>query len=225
MTKIKQTAAPEVAAEAFELDSVMDHFQARRREIAIGAIVVAVLAGGIVLWRLSVNQKEERAERALTEATNALYSGNRPLAATELQTVADRYRDTAAGVEAAMILAQTDFEDAHWADGIKVLEAARSSSAIATFKSPLAGLLAGAYADLKKYDDAANEYQTASDAAPFDAAKDTYQADQARVLALGGKKDQARKIWEALAAKPESPSVAEAKIRLGELNAAPAGKD
>src|SRR5471032_419372 len=225
MTKTKQPAAAAVAAEEFELDSVMDHFQARRREIAIGAIVVAVLATGIVLWRLSVNQKEERAERALTEATNALYNGNRPLASSELQTVADRYRDTAASVEAAMILAQTDFEDARWADGIKVLQAARSSSAIANFKSPLAGLMGGAYADLKKYDDAANEYQTASEAASFQSAKDTYQADQARTLALGGKKDQARKIWEALAAKPESPSVAEAKVRLGELNAAPAGKN
>ena len=223
MTKTKQSAA--AVAEELDVDTVMDHLQARRREIAIGAIVVAVLATGVVLWRMSANQKDERAERALTEATNALYNGNRPLAATELQNVADRYRDTAAGVEAAMILAQTDFEDARWADGIKVLQAARSSSAIENFKAPLAGLMGGAYADLKKYDDAANEYQVASDAASFPAAKDTYQADQARVLALGGKKDQARKIWESLAAKPESPSVAEAKVRLGELNAAPAGKN
>lgn len=225
MTKIKQPAAAAVAAEELDVDSIMDHLQARRREIAIGAIVVAVLAGGIVLWRLSVNQKEERAERALTEATNALYNGNRPLASSELQTVADRYRDTSAGVEGAMILAQVDFEDARWGDGIKVLEAARSSSVIATFKAPVAGLLGGAYSDLKKYDDAAREYQVASDAAPFPGAKDTYQADEARVLALGGKKDQAKKIWEALAAKPESPSVAEAKVRLGELSAAPAGKN
>ena len=157
MTKTK-TAAAALAADSLDVDSLMDHLNTRRREIAIGAIVVAALAGGLLLWRLSVNQKNDRAERALSSAENALFSGNRPLAATELQNVADRYRDTAAGVEGAMILAQLDFEDARWADGIKVLEAVKTSDAIAIFKAPVAGLMGGAYADLKKYDDAAKRY-------------------------------------------------------------------
>jgi predicted negative regulator of RcsB-dependent stress response len=224
MTKSK-TVADALAAEELDVDTVMDHLMLRRREIAIGAIVVAAIAGGIILWRLSVNQKGDRAQNALTLATNALYNGNRPLAATELQTVADRYRDTAAGIEAAMMLAQIDFEDAKWADGLKVLEGVKSSSEIATFKAPIAGLMGGAYADLKKYDDSAKEYQAAADASEYQSAKDVYQADEARVLALGGKKDEARKIWESLASRLDSPSVAEAKVRLGELNAAPAGKN
>ena len=224
MTKTK-SAPSATAADELDVDSVMDHLQARRREIAIGAIVVVALTGGIILWRLSANQKADRAQRALTEATNAMYNGNRPLAATELQNVADRYRDTAAGIEAAMMLAQIDFEDAKWQDGIKVLEGTLSSSEIKMFKAPISGLMGGAYADLKKYDEAAKHYQAAADASEYPAQKDVYQADEARVLALGGKKDDAKKIWAALAVKPESPTVAEAKVRLGELEAAAAGKN
>jgi predicted negative regulator of RcsB-dependent stress response len=230
MTKAKKPAAAPVTAaaaakEEFDVENVMDHLVTRKRELGIGAIVVVVLAGGLLLWRMSVNQKNDRAETALTMSTNALYAGNRPLAASELQQVADRYRDTAPGVEAAMVLAQLDFEDARWADGLKVLEAIQASSQISNFKAPVDGLMAGAYADLKKYDDAIKHYQAASDESTYPSIKDVYQADAARIMGLAGKKDDAKKIWEALAAKTESPSVAEAKVRLGELEAAAATKN
>jgi predicted negative regulator of RcsB-dependent stress response len=223
MTKTRTPAA--LAAEELDVDTLMDHLNTRRREIAIGAIVVAALAGGLLLWRMSVNQKNDRADRALTDATSTLYFGNRPLAGNELAAVADRYRDTAAGVEAAMLLAQLDFEDARGPDGLKVLEAMRKSSAFGRFNGPVEGLMGGAYADMKKYDDAVKHYQAAAAAAEYQSTKDVYRADEARVLALAGKKDDARKIWEDLAARPDSPSSAEAKVRLGELEAIPATKN
>lgn len=225
MTKTKASPAAAIAADDLELDSILDTLSARKREITIGGIVIVALAGGLLLWRMSVNQKNARAQTALTQATNALFSGNRPLAMNELQQVADRYRDTAPGIEGAMSLAQLDFEDARWADGIKVLDAAKQSSAAGQFRDALDGLMGGAYADLKKYDEAVKSYQAASDEAPYPSLKDTYLADAARVLMVAGKKDEARKIWEAIAAKPDSPVVAEAKVRLGELDAVPATKN
>jgi predicted negative regulator of RcsB-dependent stress response len=223
MTKTKTPAA--LAADDLDVESLMDTLRARGREITIGSIVVVAVAGGLLLWRLSVNQKNERAERALTEATNTFYDGNRPLAANELKTLAERYRDTPAGVQGAMLLAQMDFEDARWADGLKVLESIRGSSSIQQFRAAVDGLMGGGYADLKQYDDAVKHFQAASDEAEFQSMKDVYQADVARILALAGKKAEARKIWEALASRPESPSVAEAKVRLGELDAAAANKN
>ncbi len=71
---------------------------------------------------------------ALAAATNTLYSGNKALGESQLQAAADRYRDTAAGIEAAMVLAQTDFEQARWDDGLKVLDAIDKSSDIENFK-------------------------------------------------------------------------------------------
>ena len=226
MTKAKSPAAAAVAAvDDFDVETVMDHIVLRKRELGIGAIVVVVIAGGLLLWRLSVNQKNDRAEQALTLATNALYAGNRPLAQSELQQVADRYRDTAPGVEGAMVLAQLDFEDARWPEGLKVLDAVQGSSQIANFKPAIDGLMAGAYSDMKKYDEAIKHYQSAAEASSYPTIKDLYLADAARVMDIAGKKDDAKKIWEALAAKPDSPSVAEAKIRLGEIEAAAAGKN
>jgi len=221
-----KTKSPQpVAADEIDMDSVMDVIVTRKREFAIGAVVVLALVGGVLLWRLSSNQKNERALAALADATNTLYSGNRPLGETQLQAVADRYRDTAPGIEAAMVLAQTDFEEARWPDGLKVLDGIKGSGAIDNFKAAIDGLTAGGYADMKKYDDAVKSYQAAADESKYQSVKDLYLADAARVLQVAGKNDDAKKIWEEIASRPDSPSVAEAKVRLGELSAAPAGKN
>jgi predicted negative regulator of RcsB-dependent stress response len=221
----KTKSPPPTAADEIDMDRVMDVIVTRKREFAIGAVVVVALAGGVLLWRLSSNQKNERARVALSDATYTLYSGNRPLGETQLQAVADRYRDTAAGIEAAMVLAQTDFEEGRWADGLKVLDGIKQSSAIGEFKAPIDGLIAGGYTDSKKYDEAVKSYQAAADESKFQPVKDLYLADAARVLQTAGKNDDARKIWEELSSRPDSPSVAEAKVRLGELSAAPATKN
>lgn len=221
----KTKSPPPVVADEFDMDRLKDILITRKRELSIGAIVVLAVAGGFMLWRLSANQKNARAVAALTDATNTLYSGNRPLGETQLQAAADRYRDTAAGIEAAIVLAQSDFEEARWADGLKVLEAIRQSSAIANFKAPVDGLMAGGYADLKKYDDAVAHYQSAASEEPYQALKDLYLADAARVLEKAGKPADARKIWEDLSSRPESPEMMEAKVRIGELDAAPATKN
>ena len=220
-----QSPPPVVAADDFDMDSLKDLLTARKRELSIGAIVIVAVAGGFMLWRMSANQKNERAQTALVEATATLYSGNKALGQTQLQAAADRYRDTAAGVEAAMVLAQTDFEQARWEDGLKVLDGAEKSSDIDNFRSAIEGLMGGGSADLKKYDDAVKHYQAAADASKYQEIKDLYLADVARVLEKAGKTADAKKVWDDIATRPDSPMVAEAKVRLGELDAAPAAKN
>ena len=51
----------------------------------------------------------------------------------------------------------------------------------------------------------------------FAADKDVYAADAARALTLAGKVEEAKKLWSELASRRESPVVAEARVRLGEL--------
>ena len=223
MTKTNQPASEvKTSDEDFDVENLMDTIRTHSREFTIGAIAVIAIGGGLFLWRQSSLQKEARAEQALNDATFAIQSGNRPLAMADLGKVIERYRDTPAGVEASLISAQLSFEDAKYDDGVKVLEAVKKSSAITNFAAEVDGLIGGAYADQKKYDAAAKQYLAAADESKFQAMKDFYQADAARVLAIAGKKDEARKLWEGIASRPDSPALGEAKVRLGELTAAPA---
>lgn len=221
----KTKSPPTVVADEFDLDGLKDLLITRKREFSIGAIVVVAIAGGVMLWRMSVNQKNQRAQTALVDAGFTIYSGNKVLGESQLQTAADRYRDTRPGVQAAMLLAQTDFEQARWDDGIKALDAVEKSSEIDAFKPAVEALMGGGYADMKKYDDAAKHYQNAVDAAKYQPIKDLYLADAARVLEKAGKNDDAKKIWQEIESRPDSPMIAEAKVRLGELDATPAAKN
>jgi predicted negative regulator of RcsB-dependent stress response len=187
--------------------------------------VLAAAGGSLYLWRQSSLKKEDNAERAFQTAATSFYSGNYALARTDLPKVVDRYLGTTAGLEAAMLLAQANYSEGKWAEGIKVLEAAQKSGSAGPFAASLEALIAIGYADQQKFDDAAKHSQLASDKAQFPADKDTYRADVARMLALAGKKEEARKIWTELVAKPDSPVWGEARVRLGELEASVATKN
>jgi predicted negative regulator of RcsB-dependent stress response len=188
----------------------------------IGAIVVVAAAGGIWLWRESEQKKAERGDAALSAASNSFYAGNMLLAETDLKKVVDRYSGTSAGVEASMMLAQVLYQKQKQEDGIKVLTAAQSAAASGPFAASIEGLIAAGYVDQKKYDEAIKHYLAASSKAQFPADQDLYKADAARAMMASGKKEDAKKIWTELSTKLESPSIGEAKIRLGEIEAAPA---
>jgi hypothetical protein len=124
-----------------------------------------------------------------------------------------------------MLLAQANYNEGKWPEGIKVLEAAQKSGAVGPFAASLEALIAIGFADQKKFVEAARHSQLAADKARFPADKDVFRADVARMLALAGKKEEARKIWAELAAKPDSPVWGEARVRLGELEATVATKN
>ena len=222
MTKTGDAARP--AAE-LDADSILDTIRARQREISIGAIAIAVIAVVAWLWHGSVVQKQERGERALNMAANSYYSGNKALAKTDLEKVAERYSGTAPGIQGAMLLAQVLYETGEYDAGIKELEKVKRSGGTGAFAASLEGLIAAGYSDQKKYDEAAKRYLVAADKSPFASDKDIYSADAARELTMAGKKAEARRIWSEIAIRNDSPVVGEAKIRLGELDAQAAPKN
>lgn len=220
MTKTGEAARPPMEMDA---DSLFDMLRSRQREISIGVIAIAAIAVTAWFWRSSVVQKRERAERALNSAANSYYAGNRPLAKTDLEKLVERYAGTPAGAQGVMLLSQLLFEQGEYDAGIKRLEAARRSSG--AFAASFDGLIGSGLADQKKYEEAARHFLAAADEASLVNDKDLYRADAARVLSEAGKKEQARKIWAEIATRIDSPALGEAKIRLGELSAAPAAKD
>ena len=80
---------------------------------------------------------------------------------------------------------------------------------------------AAGYEELKDFTAAAEQYKQAAEATRFPADKAQYQASAARTFAAAGKFSEAKAIWAELAKDETSPMAAEARVRLGELDAAP----
>src|SRR3954469_550141 len=121
-TTTTETATARAAVASDRGRDFMDWFQINSRYIGIGAAVVAVAAAGYWFYLRSEQIKTINAERSLVQAEQSLQSGNTALATSDLQRVVSRYKGTGAGTEAAMLLAQTDYNAGKYQDGIKVLE-------------------------------------------------------------------------------------------------------
>src|SRR5881275_2586975 len=130
----------------------MDWFQINSRYIGIGAVVVAVAAAGYWFYLRSQQIKTVNAERSLMQAEQSLQSGNTALATSDLQRVATRYKGTSAGTEAAMLLAQTDYNTGKYQDGVKVLE--EVSGKAGGSEASLQSLIGDGYSQLGKTADA-----------------------------------------------------------------------
>lgn len=198
----------------------MDWARIHGRRIGLGVIVLAVIVAGTLLVRSSNEKKEMSASRALADAQRSVMSGNLPLAAADLQKLVQQYGDTRAGTEGRLLLAQVYFQQDKVAEGMKVLE---ETDASGPFQASLHALRAAGLEESAKPAEAAAEYLKASQAAQLESERESYRADAARAYLAANRKDEAVKIWQAMADDPTSALNAEAKLRLGELTASTAG--
>jgi lipopolysaccharide biosynthesis regulator YciM len=181
-----------------------------------------VIAAGFWFYKASHAKQVANASNALAEAEQALNAGNLALAQSDLEKLSKRYDNTPSGKEAVLLLAQVLYQKGQYQQGIEQLQ----KIANADTKYIAAGansMIAAGYEQQSKYADAASYYQKAADKAAFPTDRDNYRAAAARALASAGKTDEARKIWTDLANDLTSPAAAEARVRLGELDAKKAG--
>lgn len=201
---------------AIEPETLGETFLLYRRQLTIGAVVVAAVVGGVWLWQRSAQIKEEKGSAAYQAGEIAYVSGNRPLALTELEKVATRYAGTAAGTQAAMLSAQILFDDGKHAEGIAVLEKALTT-ANADLKAGIHGLLGAGYEATGKQAEAAEAYGKAATTARLEGERAGYTMDEARAKAAAGDAAGATEIYRTLAAQEDSPFAGEARVRLGEM--------
>ena len=214
--------APTIETEGW---SFGDWIQANTRAVTIGAALVAVAAVGFWFYLRSAEIKRLNAERGLNQAKQALSAGNAPLAQTDLQRVATRYKGTPAGAQAAMVLAQLHYDQGKIPEGLAVLEPYQTSSSAGANLGAIWSLTGDGHMATGKAAEAATAYQKAADATALPGERAMYQAKAGRALMAGGKNAEARAIWEKLATDPDAAVVRnEAQIRLGELTAQTAGK-
>ena len=201
-------------------ESLSEWLMLHKREVTWGVVAIAVVVGGLWFYERSQSLKAQRAETAYFQARQTAAAGNAPQSVSELQKVATRYEGTPAGTQAAMTLAQALYEQKKYKEGIDALKRAESKAS-EDFRAPIHVLEAAGYEELKDFVAAADQYKRAAEVTRFPAEKDEYRADAARSYAAGGKVAEAKAIWTDLAKDESNPLAAEARVRLGELEAAP----
>jgi tetratricopeptide (TPR) repeat protein len=205
--------------------SFFDWIQANSRAVSIGAALVVVAGIGFWFYVRSNEIKRLNAERGLNQAKQSLGAGNAALAMNDLQRVATRYTGTSAGSQAAMLLAQLNYQQGKYAEGIKALEPYHTARAAGPSLGAIWALTGDGQIGADKLPDALTSYQKAVEATSAPAERATYLAKHAKALMLAGKDAEALVIWERLAADPDASILRnEAKVRIGELTARPAGK-
>ena len=205
--------------------SFFDWIQANTRAVTIGAVLVVAGGAGYWFYTRSLDIKRLNAERGLNQAKQSMAAGNAALATTDLQRVATRYKGTPAGAQAAMLLAQYDFDQDKFDDGLKVLQPYQTSGAAGRNLGAIWSLTGDGLLSQAKVDEAVAAFRKAADATTYPGERAVYLSKAARSLQMAGKNAEAKEIWERLKKDPEASLVhSEADIRLGELTSQTAGK-
>jgi len=181
----------------------------------------ALTAGaGYWFYQRSRQIQEGNAQRALLTAEQSMSAGNVALAQSDLQKVYARWGSTSAGVEAAMLLAQIDYDTGKFQDGVSLLKKVEGSSAASGVEPTIRSLEGDGYAQMGKLADAAKAYESAATVTPYETEKGYQRAKAARTYQAAGDTAKARQIWADMVNDPKAQAmVAEARIRLGELSA------
>jgi predicted negative regulator of RcsB-dependent stress response len=201
-------------------ESVSEWFMLHRREVTWAVVAIAVIVGGVWFYERSQSIKAQRAETAYFQARQSAAGGNLAQAVADLQKVVTRYEGTRAGTQAALSLAQALYDQKKFKEGIAVLKKAEAKAAD-DFKPSVYVLEAGGYEELKDLTAAAEQYKRAAGATKFPAEKAEYLASAGRDYMAAGKTAEAKAIWTDLSKDETSGVAAEARVRLGELEAAP----
>jgi predicted negative regulator of RcsB-dependent stress response len=120
------TADSEAANRA---QTFIDWTRVNSTALTAGAVIVVVAAAGYWFYQRSRQIQEGNAQRALLTAEQSMSAGNVALAQSDLQKVYARWGSTSAGVEAAMLLAQIDYDTGKFQDGVSLLKKVEGSSA------------------------------------------------------------------------------------------------
>ncbi len=206
-------------------ETIIEWFQRNGRTVGIAAIVVAVAAGAYWYYNRSIELKNQAAERALNTALQSVSAGNQALAENDLNKVAENYGDTQSGIEAGLLLAQIDFNSGKMDSGLEVLRKLTTASAASLDMASIYSLMGDGEMQANKAAAAAASYQKAAQAARSDANKAFQQSKAARAFLVAADTASAKTLWQSLVDNPKAQGVAaEARVRLGEIEAKPASK-
>jgi predicted negative regulator of RcsB-dependent stress response len=166
--------------------------------------------------------KAERAEKAYYQAIRSVTAGNLPLAESDLRKMIQRYDGTPSAAQARLQLAQILYDQGKYQQGVDELKVAEEKVGKSDrYGSGVHLILASGLEQLKKFTDAATQYEKAAEAARFDADRQRFMSMAASAYLSAGNKARAKEIWTDLGADSKGAVAGEARVRLGELTAQP----
>jgi len=198
-------------------ESISDWAQLHTKQITLGVVVLVAAVGGLWFYDRSQDLKSERAERAYYAAQGSIGSGNLPLAESDLMKMVTRYEGTDGARQGRLLLAQILYEQGKHQEGVNKLVEGEKALSGSEFGAPGYLVMAAGYEQLKKFAEAGAAYEKAAMAARFDPDRHRYQSFAARAYQLGGKPEEAKRLWMPLAADSKSVVAGEARVRLGEM--------
>lgn len=204
--------------------SFVDWFHVNSRWVAVGGVAVAI--AGLVAWYVPHQRAlaSENAGRMLMAAKQSLNSGNQQLAESDLRKVAERYAGSPAGAEAGMLIAQLLLERGDAAGAVTGLTQLAEKTKSGPSAAAVRGLLADALSQANKPAEAAAEYERAAALTTMANEKAFLMSKAGYAFMTAGKRAEATRVFQALAEQQDAIGLAdEAKVRLGELAAAPKG--
>jgi predicted negative regulator of RcsB-dependent stress response len=198
-------------------ESVFDWMQVHVRELLIALLLVVLAVGGVILYRNASATQAAQAENALVGPEQSIQAGNLPLAQSDLRRVMTRYANTAAAAQAAMLLADTYYQQQKYAEGVAALQQASTSGAAKPFAAGIERLIAEGYVSQGKPKEAATHFVAAAGKTPYPTEQARLRASAARAYAAAGDTAGAVGIWRSLLDQSKNGEAAEAQLMLGEL--------
>ncbi len=204
---------------------MVEWVQRNMTALLVVLVVIALGAGAYWYYARSIELKNAAAERALNTAMQSVSAGNQALAQSDLQKVADQFGDTQSGIEAGLLLAQLNFNAGKNDAGIAVLQKLLTEKGASLDEASINSLIGDGQLQANRAAAAAAAYQKAADAAKSDANRAYQLSKAARAYLVAKDTATAKAIWQKLATDPKDVGLAaEARVRLGEIEAKAASK-
>ena len=195
--------------------------ESHRTQVLAALAGIAVLVAAFFVYRSLARAGEEDAARSYIEARQAYFSGNYPLAVSDLQAFIDSHGDSSYGDDARIFLADALYQAGDPQAAVETLQWFHSHE-----DSPFAVnallLEAAAYQATGSLDAAAETYRQALERTDVEAQRVQILSSLADVYELKGETDQAAAQLRAIVdLDPEAPAADLARRKLAELTAQP----
>jgi tetratricopeptide (TPR) repeat protein len=215
-TTVEATTVKRDAGPAAETPWYKD--RTRQLAIALGAVVIVVLGAWLVVS--SGRRKEAFAQRMLSQAIATADRGNYGQASAELQRVVQTYRGTEAAGEAVLALNWVRLNNNQGAIAVQDLRAFINTNPPPRLAAAANALLGGAEENAGRYAEAGAAYEHAARVSDMANLQAGHLVDAGRAYRLAGKREDAIRVYRSVVEKhADTPSFAEAQVRLAELTA------